>query len=308
MLFAKQGLGMEICQEGVKLVFVEGKPNMPKLTSWGAASFPADTVRFSFKEPNILNPPAFVSGIKETYLKLLTKTVRISVSLPDSVGRVMLLDLETRFKSKEEGADLIRWKLKKNFPFDINEAHLDYQVLLERDTGEVSALVSLISRQVLNQYEDLLVEVGLQPNRIDFTTFNLFRLFSERLELAENAALIAYYGGVVSMLIFYGGILMFYRSKDIPAAKLDANRIYREINSSLLVYRDKFPGYSINEVFCVSSNSDAEAFSSIVTEASGHEPVLLNTERVIAFDHDVTIDKSTLYSLTGALGAAFRNL
>jgi len=37
----------------------------------------------------------------------------------------MLLDLETRFRSHEEGAGIIRWKLKKHSSLDIQETHLD---------------------------------------------------------------------------------------------------------------------------------------------------------------------------------------
>jgi type IV pilus assembly protein PilM len=99
------------------------------------------------REQNVINPAHFVSKIREAYLKLLAGTGRISVSLPDTIGRVFVLDLETRFKTRAEGADMVRWKLKKSFPFDINEMHLDYQVLQERDSGEVSTLVSLISRR-----------------------------------------------------------------------------------------------------------------------------------------------------------------
>ncbi|KAF0218292.1 MAG: type IV pilus assembly protein [Geobacteraceae bacterium] len=308
MLFAKKALGIEISQEGVKMALVGGKRDLLSLDAYGAAPFPADTVKFSLREANIHNPAAFVAGIRETYLKLLTSTVRASVSLPDSIGRVMLMDLETRFKSKAEGADIIRWKLKKSFPFDINEAHLDYQVLRENDSGEISALVSLISRQVLNQYEDLFAEAGLQPNRIDFTTFNLFNLFSKRLELAENAAVMICYGEVISIMIFYGGTLEFYRTKDIPGGMIEANRVFREISNSLLVYGDRHPGHSMQEVFCIAYNEDAEAFSAVVTEATGLEPVLLDVERIVARKNGFAADRKTLHTLTAALGAAIRNL
>jgi type IV pilus assembly protein PilM len=56
-------------------------------------------------------------------------------------------------------------------------------------------LVSVITKEIINQYEDLLVEAGLEPNRIDFSTFNLYRLFSDRLEISENSAFFTYFGG-----------------------------------------------------------------------------------------------------------------
>lgn len=307
MLFSRKALGLEVGQEGVKLALVGGTREMFRLDASGTAAFPADTIKFSLKEPNILNPSAFVAGVKETYLRLLTKVERVSVSLPDSIGRVMLVDLETRFKNKEEGANIIRWKLKKSFPFDINDAHLDYQVLLEKESGEISALVSLISRNVLHQYEELLAEAGLQPSHIDFTSFNLYSLFTKRLDIAENAAVLICYADIVSILIFYGGVLTFYRAKEVSGGMREANRVFREINSSLLVYTDKFPLYSISEVFYITSHFDAEAFGSVVAEAMGQEPVLLDLSRVVE-QADGSVDKNNLYSFAAALGAATRNI
>jgi type IV pilus assembly protein PilM len=308
MLFAKNALGFEICPDGVRMALVGGRRDMPGLEAFGVASFPADTVRLSLRELNIQNPALFVAGVREAYLKLLTKVERVSVSLPDSIGRVMLLELETRFKGKDEGADIIRWKLKKTFPFDISEAHLDYQVVHEKETGEISTLVSLISRQVLNQYEELLAEAGLQPNRIDFNTSNLFSLFTKRLAIVENGAVLAWYGSVVSVMIFYGGVLEFYRAKEISGSTFEANRVFREINSSLLVYHDRHPGHAINEVFCVTSNDDTDSFKAIVAEATGQEPILLDVERAVARKNGFAADRHTLHTLTAALGAAIRNL
>ncbi|HEX9023073.1 MAG TPA: pilus assembly protein PilM [Geobacteraceae bacterium] len=308
MLFSKKALGLEICGEGALIAFVEGGKGMPVLKACGSAPFPANTVRFSLKENNVLNPALFVATIRELYLKLLTGVRRVSVSLPDSAGRAMLLDVETRFKSRNEGADIIRWKLKKSFPFDINECHLDYQVIGEKETGEISLLVSLISRQVLLQYEDLLAEAGLEPNRIDFTTFNLYHLFSQRLELAENSMLITSHGAALGMLIFYGGLLEFYRAKELPVGSLETNRAFRELNSSVIVYQEKYPAHAPSEAFCIHSGDNGEAFSAMVAEATRLEPVILDVERAIDLGRSHAVDKKTLAMLTAALGAAARNL
>ncbi|SNB45278.1 type IV pilus biogenesis protein PilM [Geobacter sp. DSM 9736] len=307
MLFSRKAVGLEICQEGVKMVSIMGDRERIRVDSFSNGSFGGDTLKLSLREQNVLNPAGFVATVRETYLRLLTKVEQVSVSLPDSIGRVMLVDLETRVKNREEGANLIRWKLKKNFPFDISDAHLDYQILQEKETGEVTALVSLISRTVLHQYEDLLGEAGLQPGRIDFTTFNLYSLFSKRIDLADNAALLTCYDEIVSILIFYGGVLTFYRAKEIPGGMRDANRIYREINSSLLVYNDKFPNFSVGEVFYIASPFDAESFGSVVAEALAQEPVLLDVGRLVTFKNESSADRAGLFSLAAALGAAVRS-
>jgi type IV pilus assembly protein PilM len=308
MLFARRALGLEISVDGARMALVAGKHDIPELKAYGVAPFPADTVRFSLKEPNVQNPAAFVAAVREMYLRLLTNERRVSVSLPDASGRVVLLDVETRFKSRDEGIDIIRWKLKKSFPYDINEAHLDYQVIEERETGEISLLVSLIARSVVHQYEELIAEAGLEPNRIDFTTFNLYRLFAKRLELAENSVVVTCYGEVISILVFCGGALKFYRAKEMPGGVLDPNRLFRELNSSFLISQEKYPGQASAEAFCITSIDDAEAFCAVVAEATSLEPVLLGVDRVVARDNSIATDGKTLRTLTASLGAATRNL
>jgi len=304
MLMSKKGLGLELSSQGLSFALATGGKTL-RLDAGVSQPFSPGTIQLSRREPNIINPKAFVASVKEAHLRLLTKERSVSVALPDATGRVMLLDLEARFKSREEGVDIIRWKLKKSLPFDIASVHLDYQILEERDNGAVSLLVSLISRPVVTQYEELLIEAGLEPKYLDFTSFNLYRLFSPRLDMSDNGAFVTFYRGSMTVLIFHGGVLSFYRTKETAG---EAQNLYREINSSFLVYHDKHPGQTVSEVFCMAEASDAEGFRSLVAEASGLEPVLLDLERMVTLNQGVGLDKAALSALAGSLGAAARSL
>lgn len=308
MILSHKALGVEICQDKAMMVLIGGKAHAPRLDAYSAVSFPPDTLSFSLREENVTNAVSFLSKIREAYQKLLTSTCRLSVSLPDASGRVVLLDLDTRFRAREEGADIIRWKLKKSFPFDINELHLDYQVLQEKDSGEVSTLVSIISRKVVNQYEELFAQAGLQSDRIDFTTFNLYRLFASRLDIVENAALIIRHRDTISILIFNNGVLEFYRSKELSSPINEMNRVFREITSSISVYKDKQPGHLLNEVFCIDSHDEADALRLVIAEATGLEPIILEPGRIVSRNERFSLDGKTLHALAAALGAAVRNL
>ncbi len=307
-MFTKQSLGLEISHDGLKMVVLSGNRKAPKLNAFSAHDFPDDTIQFSFRELNVTNPSRFVKTVRDTYAKLLTSATRVSLSLPDNLGRVMLLNLETRFKNRQEGADLIRWKLKKNFPLDIDSVHLDYQILRESETGGLITLVSVISKQVVNQYEDLLNESGLEPNHIDFATFNLYRFFSERLSLSENLAFVSFFGGILSITVFFEGIIEFYRSKEISPHAFDTTKIYREINNTMLVYRNNHPGRVLDELFCASSLDNDKNFSTMVSEIIGMEPFLLHAGDFVTGKNGVFCNGKTLQDLSPALGAAVRSL
>lgn len=305
MPFSKRSLGLELTPQGLSLSLISGGARTPRVERWQQATFAERTLRLSRREPNVNDPHAFLAALTEAYQRLLTKERSLCLSLPDAVGRVVLLDLEARFKSREEGLDIIRWKLKKSLPYDIGSVHLDYQTLAIRDNGAISLLVSLVSRGVVSQYEELLAQAGLEARIIDFTSFNLYRLFSSRLELSDNGAFVTYYGGAMTILIFYDGVLSFYRTKEL--IRDDTQTLYREVNSSLLVYGDYHPGQPIGEVFCLAPVADAEPFRAVVAEASGLEPILLDPERLVLVPPGVTIAKETFYTLSGSLGAALRS-
>ncbi len=308
MMFARKAIGLEICPDRVRMALVGGSRSKPVLEAMYETPLPEDTLRVSLREPNILLQAAFVAVVRETALRLLAPTTRTSVSLPDAAGRVMIVDLDTRFKSRDEGADIIRWKLKKNFPFDIKDAHFDFQVLQEKGSGEISVLVSLVCRQVLQQYEELLVEAGLEPNQIDFTTFRLHELFAPRFALDEDYAFICHAAGVLSVMLFRGGVLSFYRAKELIGRSFSVNRLYREISSSLHVYQDKSPGLTVGKVFCSVAPEHSEDFRALVADATNQEPVILDPERVVTRTPSCMTDTSPLFSMTAAIGAAVRNL
>ena len=304
MLMTKKGLGLELSNNGLSFSVAAGGKTLG-VESGLSLAFPPGTMQLSRREPNVINPQAFVATVREAHLRLLTKARTVSVSLPDATGRVVLLDLEARFKNREEGLDIIRWKLKKSLPFDISTVHLDYQTLAEKENGSVSLLASLISRPVITQYEELFIEAGLEPKFLDFTSFNLYRLFSQRLEMSDNGALVTFYAGAMTVLIFFGGVLSFYRTKETVG---DAQNLYREVNSSFLVYGDKHPGQAVTEVFCMTGSSDAEGFRALVAEASGLEPVLLDLERTVSQAPGLGLNREALHALAGSLGAAARSL
>lgn len=308
MLFASEIIGVEISPQGVTCALTRGSAACPRVEMVTNAQFSPQTLQISFREPNILDPEAFVAGLKSAYNQLLCKSQRVAVSLPDATCRIMLLDLEGRFKSRAEALDLIRWKLKKSIPLDVADTHLDYQKLSVRENGDLALLVAVVSRSVVSQYEDLIAEAGLSPARIDCNTFNICRLFDRRLSLQDDCILIAFYGSTLSILFFADGIPEFIRSKDLYGTLATDSRVYMEINSSMLVYKERFPERSVQTVFCVASPDVAQNFMEMVAEAIGSTPVLLETKEAITPGNNAPGDQVRLFPCTAAIGASLRNL
>jgi len=308
MLFSRTTTGIEISPDRIACALVGGSTNSPRISKVAVSSVPAGVVRVSIREQNILDPESFVKCVRAAHNLLLDRGNKVSVTLPDSVGRVMLLDLEERFKSRAEALDLIRWKLKKNIPFDLVDTHLDYQQLTVRENGDLALLVSLVSRTVMAQYEELLTEAGLIPARIDFNSFNLYRAFEHRLSLSDDCVLITFYGGTLGITVFSQGTPEFTRIKDLSGTKTVDSRLFMEINSSLLIHKERFPDHAKYPIFCVAPPDIAQNFQDMVAEAAGLSPTLLEIKAVVTPGDSAPGDQQTLFPYTAAIGAALRGL
>lgn len=307
MLFSGTSLGIEIFQNGIAMVLAKGQKTSPVLERHEIVRMPGDLIKPSLKDSNVIEPPVLKSVLSDAYLRLLTNAKRVSLSIPDSSGRVLLLDVESNLKNKEEGIDHVKWKLKKTFPVDLNDVHLDYQVLRQADNGSCHVLVGIVSRAVINEYEEILLELGLEPYLIDFSSFNLYRLFAPRLEIHEHLTFVSLYRGSLSVLIFQDGCLEFTRNKFLSTSSIEPTRLFREVNSSLVVYSDSKGGWKPRNVYYYATGEEGELLKKVLLEAVSGEPVHVDTS-AFAGSSRQQIDRGTLPDLLSALGAATRGL
>jgi type IV pilus assembly protein PilM len=148
---------------------------------------------------------------------------------------------------------------------------------------------------------------GLSPASIDCNMFSLCRLFDRRLSLQEDCVLISFYESTLSIVVFEQGIPEFIRSKDLSGTLATDSRVYMEINSSLLVYKERFPERQPKTVFCVAAPDVAQSFQELVIEATGLTPTLLETKGAVIPGNSAPGDQIRLFPFSAAIGAALRS-
>ena len=83
--------------------------------------------------------------------------------------------------------------------------------------------------------------------------------------------------------------------------------MYMEINSSLLVYKERFPDRPVETVFCMTAPDVAQGFQEMVAEATGVAPLLIETKGVVTPGNSAPGDQLRLFPYTAAIGAALRS-
>ena len=111
--------------------------------------------------PNVLDAQAVRTALSGALGSVAGKSRDVIVVLPDLAIRVVLLDFEALPAKPEEAEPVIRFRLKKSLPFDIDQAVLSYDVVRSNENIRVVAAGS--PRTIVEEYETLLRDAGYSP-------------------------------------------------------------------------------------------------------------------------------------------------
>ena len=85
--------------------------------------------------------------------------------LPDTAVRVFVLDFEALPAKPIEALPVLRFRLRKMVPFDVEHAGVSYQILVEKK-GELKVLAAVIPGLILQEYEAAVRAAGYEPGAV----------------------------------------------------------------------------------------------------------------------------------------------
>jgi type IV pilus assembly protein PilM len=112
-------------------------------------------------ENNLRERKSVVNALREALESVGGRSHDLVAILPDAAVRVVLLDFENLPAKPEEAESVVRFRLRKSLPFDVDKAKVSYQAQPSPAGMRVVAAVALNS--VLEDYEAAFVEAGFTP-------------------------------------------------------------------------------------------------------------------------------------------------
>ena len=112
-------------------------------------------------EANLKQRDAISRALQSTLEAVGGRTRDVIAVLPDAAARVAWLDFDTLPTNREEAKGVVRFRLKKSLPFNIDEAKVSYHAQIANGGVRVVAAVALSS--VVEEYENLFRELGYSP-------------------------------------------------------------------------------------------------------------------------------------------------
>jgi type IV pilus assembly protein PilM len=112
-------------------------------------------------EGNLRQRDAVRAGIEATLGGVAGRSKDVIAVVPDAAVRVMLVDFDTLPSDAEEALGVVRFRLKKSLPFDVDKAKVSFHAQKVNDEVKVVAAVGLAS--VIEDYEEAFRDAGFNP-------------------------------------------------------------------------------------------------------------------------------------------------
>jgi len=186
-------------------------------------------------EANIRSQDAVVEAIRKVFDELAPKSRAVTLVLPDTAVRVFVLDFDTLPQKAAEAIPVLRFRMRKMVPFDVEHAALSYQVLVQGESA-VKVLATIMPGPVLAEYEAAVRSAGYEPGVVlPSSLASLSGLDSLEPILAANLS-----GQALTTSITSGQDLHLFRTVDLPEdPEARAGEIQRSIAVAAAYYEDK---------------------------------------------------------------------
>lgn len=301
-MFGRNFIGLEVRRQGLRSVSIRRRGRQRVLTGGQTLDLSEGVVSPTARELNVLDPDVFVAGLKEVLLPLAGREERIALCLPDAAGHIFLLDIETPFKNRQQGMEIIRWQLKDVLPENFRNIALDYQILAERESGSRRVLVSVIDLSIRQQYEELLADAGFSASLIDFQSLQIYNCYRSKVDFGNDFIFVALHQRQLSLLTVQNGILDFHRSK---AGMTSAETVFQEINRSLVTYRSGHSVFGRSVLYLQSDWEDQENLKAAVGSAFDREVQNLPSPLTTLSGHDqLNLSSAESAGMAAAIGVA----
>jgi type IV pilus assembly protein PilM len=145
----------------------------------GFTEFAPGTLTASPTEDNLLRADAIASALGQIAPVSASKKRRpAAVILPDYAARVSVLDFDSFPSAPDEQAPLVRFRVKKTIPFDIDSAAVSHYVQPRQAGKKVEVVTVTVALEVIARYEALFRSSGYHPGVITtsaLAALNLYR-------------------------------------------------------------------------------------------------------------------------------------
>ena len=230
---------LEIAPEGV---VAAATPAAGQAPVYAAETLTPMSVLPGLLESNLGSAPnvaAIAAAIKSALGQVQSRTRAVTVVVPDSAVRVFVLDFDSLPAKADEALPVLKFRLRKSVPFDVEHSGITYQVLSEGSTRletQWKVLAAIMPGPVLEEYESVVRAAGYEPGAVlPASLAVLAGIDSQEALLVANLSARTLTTSIVS-----GNDVLLYRTVELPLEETARQgEIQRAIAVAGAFYEDK---------------------------------------------------------------------
>ncbi|HEV3207272.1 MAG TPA: hypothetical protein VGZ28_09985 [Terriglobales bacterium] len=205
------------------------------LEACASSQLPSGSVVPDLTELNLRQPDAVFETVRDTLANLRARSSDVIAVLPDAAVRVVLLDFETLPPKREEAESVVRFRLKKSLPFDVEKAKVSYHV--QPSNGGVRVIAAVALANVVEDYEAAFRQAGYAPGVV--VPSMLAALGAAQAQ--QPSLVIKVDARTTSIAILDGQQLLLFRTLENPrGVAVTGEQLAEEIYPSVVFFQDTY--------------------------------------------------------------------
>lgn len=182
-------------------------------------------------EANLANSSAVADALRTAIDQVSPRKKVVTLIVPDSSARVFMLDFDNLPPKADDALPVLRFRMRKMVPFDVEHAAISYQILSPgtgQDKNAVKVLATIMPGAILAEYESAVRIAGYEPGVVlPSSLAALAALDSADPVLAANLS-----SQALTTTVSNANDLLLYRTVELPAD--NAQRV-AEVQRSIAV-------------------------------------------------------------------------
>ena len=208
-------------------------------------------------ETNLRQPEVVYEAVRDTLGSIGGRSRDVIAVLPDAAVRVVLLDFETLPSKRDEVEGVVRFRLKKSLPFDVDKAKVSYHVQTANSGVRVIAAVALAN--VIDDYEAAFRQAGYQPGVVMPSMLAALGAANA----PQPALVIKVDSRTTSIAILDGQQLLLFRTlENTRGVNISGEQLAEEVYPSVVFFQDTYH-LNIGQIFVAGLPESGTAFPAL---------------------------------------------
>jgi type IV pilus assembly protein PilM len=264
---------------------------MKNLDAAVAAALPPGALVPGLQQANVNAREALVAALRASLTAVAGRVHDICLVIPDATTRVMLLDMETLPEKPQEADAIVRFRLKKSLPFDVEQSSVSFD--RQGTTNPVRVVAAVTPRNVLEEYESLVRDAGYNPGSVLPSMLAALGV----VDASRPTMVIKVENGTTTFAIVDQNQLLLYRALENGGTAVTGESLVDDVNTSLVYFEDRY-AVGVDRVLVAGVQSAQALQEALVASANIRVEELVSSAMA-----GVAAGNVSRYALAGVAGA-----